>query len=176
MVGKAERLQRFHQAFVLRVLWSKAVALSGDELAATKILAEVLPLALREGYRRIFLDEGEVIVRLLRKSDYKKLVMEPLAAARQPKTPSQQWNSSGGSPNAAQFYATKGLEVRERFSDREIQVLHLVAHGLSNRTIAERLFISEATVKFHLHNINLKTGAHSRTQAIAIARRLGLIE
>lgn len=60
-------------------------------------------------------------------------------------------------------------------SDREHQVLHLVAAGLSNQGIASRLFISEGTVKKHLSNLLAKLGADNRTHAVAHARRMGLV-
>ena len=59
---------------------------------------------------------------------------------------------------------------------REIQVLHLLAAGYRNRTIAQKLFLSESTVKTHLHKINVKLGARSRTQALAIARTRGWLD
>ena len=58
---------------------------------------------------------------------------------------------------------------------KEIRVLLLLAEGYSNNAIAERLFISDSTVRTHLRNINAKLNAQSRTQAVAIARNLGLI-
>lgn len=61
-------------------------------------------------------------------------------------------------------------EDPDALTERELQVLHLVAEGLSNRAMAETLFVSEATVKTHLRSINGKLGAHSRTQAVALAR------
>lgn len=63
----------------------------------------------------------------------------------------------------------------ERLSAREIEVLREVVHGNRNRGIAERLFISEETVKVHLKHIIDKLGANDRTQAIAIAVRRGII-
>ncbi len=58
---------------------------------------------------------------------------------------------------------------------RELDVLRLLVDGLSNRAIAQRLDISEHTVKFHLNAILSKFGAQSRTEAVVIAIRLGLI-
>ena len=63
----------------------------------------------------------------------------------------------------------------ESLSERELEVLRLIAEGASNREIAEDLFISVGTVKKHINNIFLKLDAHSRTQAAAIARDLELL-
>jgi DNA-binding NarL/FixJ family response regulator len=71
--------------------------------------------------------------------------------------------------------------IAEHFSDealtvREIEVLSHVAGGNRNRDIAERLFISEETVKVHIKHIMEKLGASDRTQAVAIAVRRGIIQ
>lgn len=63
----------------------------------------------------------------------------------------------------------------EPLSERELEVLHLIADGLSNREIAQRLVVSLGTVKKHLNNIFLKLDAHSRTQVIATARKYNLL-
>ena len=54
-------------------------------------------------------------------------------------------------------------------------MLQLLAEGYSNSAMAQKLFVSDSTVRTHLRNINLKLGARSRTQAVAIARRLRVI-
>jgi len=64
----------------------------------------------------------------------------------------------------------------EALTDREIDVLKHVGGGNRNRDIAERLFISEETVKVHIKHIMEKLGASDRTQAVAIAVRRGIIE
>jgi DNA-binding NarL/FixJ family response regulator len=72
-------------------------------------------------------------------------------------------------------------QLAEHISDefltvREIEVLQQVAVGNRNRDIAERLFISEETVKVHVKHIMEKLGAHDRTQAVAIGIRRGIIQ
>ena len=63
-----------------------------------------------------------------------------------------------------------------RFSKHEAQVLKLIASGKTNRDIGETLFISESTVKFHVHAILNKLDASNRTEAVSIAAQLGLVE
>jgi LuxR family maltose regulon positive regulatory protein len=60
-------------------------------------------------------------------------------------------------------------------SERELEVLHLIAAGLSNREIADKLFISINTVKTHTKNINSKLDVNSRIKAVAKAKELGLL-
>src|SRR5208337_3775104 len=64
----------------------------------------------------------------------------------------------------------------EGLTDREIDILDKLAMGFSSNELADQLFISVHTVRYHLRNIYSKLGAHSRVQAVAIARRFGLIE
>ena len=63
----------------------------------------------------------------------------------------------------------------EPLTAREVQVLELLAEGLPNKAIASRLGISDQTVKFHVASITGKLGAHSRTAAVRLAVRRGLI-
>jgi len=64
----------------------------------------------------------------------------------------------------------------ENLTPREAEVLGLISRGLRNREIAERLFVTERTVKFHVGSILAKLGAHNRTDAVRIATRRGLVE
>lgn len=66
-------------------------------------------------------------------------------------------------------------EAAEELTPREADVLQLLSEGLSNKHIAQQLGISEHTVKFHVDAILGKLGAHSRTEAVTRAARLGLI-
>ena len=65
---------------------------------------------------------------------------------------------------------------REPLTEREIEVLQLVAAGKSNREIGQKLYISESTVKGHLHHLFSKLSVLSRTEAISVATRRGLIQ
>jgi DNA-binding NarL/FixJ family response regulator len=69
--------------------------------------------------------------------------------------------------------APSGLDV---LTERELSILKLVAEGLSNLDIANRLFVTEQTVKFHLSNIYRKLGVANRTEATRFAYRAGVIE
>lgn len=68
------------------------------------------------------------------------------------------------------------LEPAVQFSKREMQVLKLLASGQTNREIGASLFISESTVKFHVHAILSKLNAGNRTEAVSMATRQGLID
>jgi two-component system, NarL family, response regulator len=70
------------------------------------------------------------------------------------------------------------LATRLYFDDlspREVEILQLMARGASNKDIAARLTVSLATVKFHVNNVMTKLGANSRTEAVAIAAKRGLV-
>jgi ATP/maltotriose-dependent transcriptional regulator MalT len=87
---------------------------------------------------------------------------------------------SGPSPAAADgdrrgpFIAGPDGPV-ERLTDRELEVLRLVALGRSNRQVADELFVTVGTVKSHVHAISGKLGAANRTEAVARGRDLGLL-
>ena len=73
----------------------------------------------------------------------------------------------------------KGLganrDAAERLTDREINVIRLVAKGLSNKQIAHEIFLSESTVKFHLQNASKKLNAHRRAEIVHHATAAGLL-
>ena len=131
--------------------------------AAFDCLDEALELAEPEGFVRIFVDRGDSMAHFLRyclpKSRHPDYIETLLAAFE----------------STAEVYAATSESDYEALSEREIEVLRLVADGASNREIAEQLFISIGTVKKHINNMFLKLDAHSRTQATAIARDLNLL-
>ena len=71
--------------------------------------------------------------------------------------------------------ATAGPEADQRLTERELEVLGMMADGLGNKIIAARLGISPHTAKFHVASIMAKLGAGSRTEAVAIGMRRGLV-
>lgn len=126
-------------------------------------LDKALSLAEPGGYIRIFLNEGPPIAELMeklleQKSDVPRGYVKKLLSA---------------------FRLDKLVDTDdglvERLSDREMEVLRLVAAGLSNKKITEELFISLSTVKTHLRNIYSKLNLHSRTEAIVKAKELELL-
>ncbi|MFI2612704.1 response regulator [Kitasatospora sp. NPDC018619] len=80
----------------------------------------------------------------------------------------------GGAPPAAAQSAARPAELPDGLTVREAEVLALIAGGLSNAEIAQRLFVSQATVKTHINNLFAKTAVRDRAQAVAYAFRHGI--
>jgi LuxR family maltose regulon positive regulatory protein len=121
-------------------------------------------LAEPEGYVRTFADLGLPLARLLQKARSRGVrpeYIETLLAA----FGGQAAEDSGEQPS-----------LPEPLTEREAEVLRLVAAGLTNREIAEQLVISAETVKKHSGNIYSKLGVGNRIQAVARARELGVLE
>lgn len=76
---------------------------------------------------------------------------------------------------AAQFAVNEAQLKQLGITKRELEILELIAHGMSNREIAEKLFVSENTVKTHSSRLFDKLSAKRRTQAVQIAKEIGLI-
>ncbi|MEV5312123.1 response regulator transcription factor [Streptomyces sp. NPDC052610] len=76
---------------------------------------------------------------------------------------------------AAMVRSMRVQPERPKFTERELSVLQLLAHGLSNREIGGKLYISETTVKFHVRNIMRKMDASSRAEVVYGASKLGVI-
>jgi LuxR family maltose regulon positive regulatory protein len=122
-----------------------------------------------EGFVRVFVDEGPPMARLLYEAltrgiapDYARRLLAAFPVAE----PEQADPSKTRAPKSG---------LIEPLSERELKVLQLIAAGLTNPEIASRLFLSLNTVKAHSRNIYGKLGAHSRTQAVARARALGVL-
>ena len=127
--------------------------------------------AAREGWLQTFVEEGPNLRAMLAK--YAESVQpEPAVEDRATLTEllRRATKPADHSLSPAAGSAEPALTEKER------RVLRLVASGDSNEGIAERLFVSTSTVRTHLRSINAKLSANSRTQAVAIGRRLGLID
>lgn len=134
----------------------------GDLPAALAALELALRLAEPEGYVRLFADLGPPMIRLLHEAWARAVA--PAYVARLVAAGAAQVSSGGGS-----------LAHLEPLSAREEQVLGLLASGLTNREVAESLFISPETVKKHTSHIYDKLGVGNRMEAVARARAIGLL-
>jgi LuxR family maltose regulon positive regulatory protein len=131
-----------------------------------------------EGYVRLVVDEGPLVAGPIH------AVLAPLKAAPQQADPilieyaQRLLTVLGPDALAAEAVAPAGPDVPwqvEPLTQKEMQVLKLLAEGYSNSAMSEKLFVSDSTVRTHLRNINMKVGAQNRTQAVSLARRYGLI-
>jgi LuxR family maltose regulon positive regulatory protein len=144
----------------------------GDASRATQMLGRAIALAAPEHSIRLFLDEGAVMAELLtlcRKRDIFPAYAALLLAAFAPGL-----HAAPAWPEHADHNPEAGALI-EMLSQREMQVLRLMADGLSNHEIAQQLGIAGSTVKTHIHTIFDKLQATRRTQAIASARVHGLL-
>lgn len=164
---------RHRRALKLRVLACLARQRGGDARGALAGMTALLALTSGENFMRLVIDEGPTVGALARQVfdaaqphhggngepifiDYLQRLMQGFGAAIDDAAPLQE-------------------ALAEALTPREISVLTLLADGYSNSALAEKLFVSDSTVRTHLRNINLKMGVRSRMQAVSNARRLGLI-
>jgi ATP/maltotriose-dependent transcriptional regulator MalT len=165
----------------VQALQACALAASGDEQGALTALAGVLRLGGPEGYVRVFVDEGAPMASLL----------DRLAAPGQREQVATTANvppdylarllasfppAAVGTPQLAGRAVAGPLPgLVEPLSERELEVLALLATGRSNQQIADELVVALDTVKKHVSHILDKLGAANRTQAVARARQLELL-
>jgi LuxR family transcriptional regulator, maltose regulon positive regulatory protein len=154
----------------LRALVLQAVAqhaIRGDGIAP-QALSEALALAEPGGFIRLFVDEGAPMAELLSAAHAQGIRPEyvgTLLAAFQLEAKDQRPASSAPGPST----------WAEPLSPRELEVLRLIADGLSNQEIGRRLFLALDTVKGHNRRIFEKLSVRRRTEAVARARELGLL-
>jgi LuxR family maltose regulon positive regulatory protein len=154
----------------LKVMVLQTVALQahGEQDKAVQLLCDALALAAPGGFIRLFVDEGLPMAHLLAEAaahgmlpDYIGKVLAVFAAEEQKR------EDTSSRPPAQPLI--------EPLSRRELEVLHLMAQGLSNHEMSERLFLALDTVKGHNRNIFGKLHVQRRTEAVARARALGLL-
>lgn len=163
-----ERWGRVIELLALKALVSDAMSQSDETFSA---LSRAFALAEPEGYVRTFVDAGPPMAQLLYQAVERSIAPDYcgrlLAAFPQTEsTISAQISIS--TPN----YRPPMVEP---LSEREIEVLQLIAAGHSNKEIAQMLYLSQGTIKVHAHNIYSKLGVNGRTQAVAKARELGIL-
>lgn len=151
---------------VIEALILQARVLAEQDIpAACATLADALALAADADFRQLFIDEGFSLLPLLEKTRHVAPAFVDSLTLPQRHDPALVLSSR----------TTAGLPTEQMLSPRELDVLRLLAAGLSNQEIAATLVISVGTAKWHAHNIFEKLNARGRTQAVARARELGLL-
>jgi LuxR family maltose regulon positive regulatory protein len=155
----------------------------GRSSDAQELLMQTLALAEPEGSVRVFVDEGEAMRLLI--ADWQTRIAEDSGSASQPETlrllaHARQLLATFGesSPTSAPKSAIRSPQsaiLVEPLSERELEVLRLLAEGLRYAEIAGRLVVSLNTVRFHVKEIYGKLGVNRQAQAVARARELGLL-
>jgi len=154
----------------LKVMVLQAVALHahGEKNKAVQLLSDALALAEPGGFIRLFVDEGLPMAQLLSEAaahgimpDYVGKLLAVFEAEEQ--------------KSADKSVLPPAQPLIEPLSQREMEVLRLMAQGLSNREISEQLFLALSTVKGHNRIIFDKLQVQRRTEAVARARELGLL-
>jgi LuxR family maltose regulon positive regulatory protein len=143
--------------------------LQHKDARALEVLEQALHLAEPEGYMRVFIDRGKPIYELLVQAYQHGIAPEYVEKLMAGFGPEIKGSTS------VRHALVKGEETAEPLSSREMEVLRLLAEGRADKQIAEKLIIARETVHKHLKNIYGKLGVHSRTEAIALGRELGLI-
>jgi len=167
LLAQAEANRRMHSVLEILLVRALALEVQGDRTAALATLARTLTLGESEGYVRLFLDEGLATVALL--SEAQRHGLAPGYSAKLLEAVSEP-----GAGDVAVLTPTASSLV-EPLTEREHEVLQLLADGASNREIAHRLILSIGTVKKYVYNICSKLSVQSRTRALARARALHLL-
>jgi LuxR family transcriptional regulator, maltose regulon positive regulatory protein len=155
-----------HRSVELLILRALAEKEDGDWASALADVRRALTIAAPRKYVRVFLDEGRELGPLIDRLDMEQLrgsEAAPLARRllRAMHTPDVQ----GGAP----------IGMGEELTKRELSILKRLETGLSNKEIAEAIFVSEGTLKWHLHNVYGKLDVKNRTGAMTRARALGIL-
>jgi len=170
---KMEEQGRIHLVIEILLLTSVANQKIGDQARVMACFDRCLVLAEPGGYVRLFLDAGTTVRTILRKAVKSGTCMEytsKLLAAFDTETLNRE-----GDLHIPKSQSPPFPNLPEPLTDREIELLSLIAKGLSNQEIAQRLFISLPTVKWHASNIYRKLGVRNRTQAVVRARSLDIL-
>jgi LuxR family maltose regulon positive regulatory protein len=173
--ASAESASRMGWVIHLLVLQAVLLYQSGDSPQALVELGRALKLAQPEGYQRVFLDEGKPVVELLKKFRLDQ-VQGKMVTFEMPYLDRLLFSfRSQETGSTSSIISSKVPSLVEPLSDRELEVVGILALGMTNQEIASRLFLALGTVKRHLNNIYGKLGVENRTQCINKARELSLL-
>ncbi len=179
---EAESGGRIRSLVELLVLEALARGGPGKPGEAVEALLQALSLGEPEGYTSVFVDEGEPMVGLLREyvrvkrkkdSGNSNARIENYVARLLAAFPDDLTLASG--KRAEQLAGMPAEYLLDPLSDREIEVLQLIATGLGNGDIAKKLFLSTGTVKRHVNNIYSKLNVHSRMEAVTKAKEMKVL-
>ena len=171
LLEAAEAGGRMGRVIEILVLQALAHQAQGDSSSALEPLQRSLFLAEPEGYVRVFVDEGTPMARLLSEASARGIMPDytgKLLAAFEAEAHKSEDESYLSPAPSDRLYV-------EPLSQRELEVLRLIAQGLSNREIGERLFLALDTVKGHNRRIFGKLSVQRRTEAVARARSLDIL-
>ena len=147
---------------------------AGHREQALGVLQQALTLAMPEGYARVFLDEGALMQALLAQSAERGAQNDPIRGYAE-RLLAGFPEALNNKPFALRSTIERSNTLIEPLSERELEVLQLIANGASNQVIADVLVISIGTVKSHINHILGKLAACNRTEAVSRARQLGLL-
>jgi LuxR family transcriptional regulator, maltose regulon positive regulatory protein len=156
-----------HRSVELLLLRAQAHKQDGNLAHSSADLHRALMTAAPRQYLRVFLDEGQELGALIDGLDWEALrgsEVVPLASRLQESLRKRE--SAGNVPAAA---------VGQQLTKREVSILKRLESGLSNKEIAEAIFVSEGTLKWHLHNVYGKLAVKNRPGAVARGRTLGIL-
>jgi LuxR family transcriptional regulator, maltose regulon positive regulatory protein len=167
LLQDAEAKARLDSVLQILVLRALALEAQADQTSALSTLERALVLAAPEGYLRLFVDEGEPMLGLLRQAYTRGIVSDYVATLLVAFGEQQALDLPPPSPLTG--------PLAEPLTEREREVLRLLLEGASSREIARRLVLSENTVKRHVYNLCGKLRVQSRAQAIVRARTLNFL-
>jgi LuxR family maltose regulon positive regulatory protein len=170
----ARRQRRSGSLIAIHLVQALAEQALAHPAVARESLEQALILAAPDGYRRVFLDAGPAIAALLPQARH----VAPAFVADLLDAFSRTEGRGLSAESAAPLHSVPSPQssaLAEPLSEAELKVLRLVALGLSNREIAERLVITVGTTKWHLNQIYGKLHVRNRTEAVALARQLQLL-
>jgi LuxR family maltose regulon positive regulatory protein len=154
----------------LKIMILQALVLQahGEKDEALRLLGDALALAEQGGFIRIFVDEGLPMAQLLSEAVARGIMSDYCGKLLAVFEAEGEKIEHEPDPSPAQ-------SLIDPLTNREIEILTLIAAGLKNKEIAEQLVISLNTVLYHIKNIYSKLGVNKRTLAIAKAKELNLI-